>query len=149
MHRAFSVLIVDKKNHILLQQRASHKYHSPRLWSNSCCGHPLKGEKATISGRRRLKEELNIDCRLEYLFSFKYRKRFANGLIENEIDHVLFGRTNSKPKPNEKEVMNYCWMSLIDIKKDIKTNPQKYTFWFKHLMNKYFNIINNKINEAS
>ncbi|MGB3151246.1 MAG: isopentenyl-diphosphate delta-isomerase, partial [Maribacter sp.] len=36
LHRAFSVFILNKDGEIMLQQRASHKYHSPLLWTNTC-----------------------------------------------------------------------------------------------------------------
>jgi isopentenyl-diphosphate delta-isomerase len=149
MHRAFSIFIFDKSNRLLIQQRADHKYHSPELWSNTCCGHPLMGEKATISGRRRLKEELNMDCELEDLFSFKYKHKLASGLIENEIDHVLIGRTDYRPIPNEKEVMDCRWINLTDVRKDVRKNPQKYTYWFGLIISGHFDKINNEINATT
>lgn len=39
LHRAFSVLIINHKGELLLQKRAKAKYHSPGLWTNSCCSH--------------------------------------------------------------------------------------------------------------
>ena len=37
LHRAFSVFVFNSENELLLQQRADEKYHSPSLWTNSCC----------------------------------------------------------------------------------------------------------------
>ena len=39
LHRAFSVFILNSENEVMLQQRASQKYHSPLLWTNTCCSH--------------------------------------------------------------------------------------------------------------
>ena len=44
LHRAFSVFVLNENNEIMLQQRAHHKYHSPLLWTNTCCSHQRKDE---------------------------------------------------------------------------------------------------------
>ncbi|SCE55249.1 isopentenyl-diphosphate delta-isomerase, partial [Streptomyces sp. DfronAA-171] len=43
LHRAFSVFLFDREGRLLLQRRALGKYHSPGVWSNTCCGHPVPG----------------------------------------------------------------------------------------------------------
>ena len=40
LHRAFSILVFNEKGELLLQKRARTKYHSPGLWTNTCCSHP-------------------------------------------------------------------------------------------------------------
>ncbi|MCD6434547.1 MAG: isopentenyl-diphosphate Delta-isomerase [Candidatus Diapherotrites archaeon] len=139
LHRAFSIFVFNSKKELLLQRRALHKYHSPGLWSNTCCGHPRFGEKLTNAVHRRLKEEFGFDCKLKEIFSFHYRAEFDNGLIENEIDHVFIGIADVVPKPNKNEIAEWKWISLDDLKKDIAENPEKYTFWFRHIIEKYCN----------
>ena len=39
LHRAFSVFVLNDDGALMLQQRALHKYHSPGLWTNTCCSH--------------------------------------------------------------------------------------------------------------
>ena len=39
LHRAFSVFILNERGELMLQQRAHDKYHSPSLWTNTCCSH--------------------------------------------------------------------------------------------------------------
>ncbi len=56
LHRAFSVFILNKKGELMLQQRAADKYHSPLLWTNTCCSHQRKGESNLEAGKRRLQE---------------------------------------------------------------------------------------------
>ena len=41
LHRAFSIFILNDANELLLQKRALSKYHSPGLWTNTCCSHPM------------------------------------------------------------------------------------------------------------
>src|ERR1044071_1553902 len=56
-HRAISVIVRDRDNRLLLQQRAGTKYHSGGLWTNTCCSHPRPGEDTLEAARRRLREE--------------------------------------------------------------------------------------------
>ena len=127
LHRAFSVFIFNDKNELLLQQRASTKYHSPNLWTNTCCSHQRDGENNIEAGNRRLFEEMGMKCELSEVFHFIYKAPFDNGLTEHELDHVLVGYSNENPKINTQEVANYKWMSVNSIKNDIFDNPLKYT----------------------
>ncbi|MEP0480525.1 MAG: NUDIX domain-containing protein, partial [Nonlabens sp.] len=67
LHRAFSVFVVNDKNEIMLQQRALDKYHSPGLWTNTCCSHQREGESNIDAGKRRLMEEMGFVTDLEEL----------------------------------------------------------------------------------
>ena len=57
LHRAFSVFILNKEGQLMLQQRALSKYHSPGLWTNTCCSHQRDGESNIQAGKRRLQED--------------------------------------------------------------------------------------------
>ena len=78
LHRAFSVFILNKNGELMLQQRAFHKYHSPALWTNTCCSHQREGEHNLEAGTRRLEEEMGFSVPLEELFSFIYKASFDN-----------------------------------------------------------------------
>lgn len=137
LHRAFSVFIFNEKKEMLLQKRASIKYHSPNLWTNTCCSHPRENESIEDAASRRLVEEMGITCDTKEIFSFKYYVDFKDGLIENEYDHVRVGYYNGEVLPNNLEVDDYKWISLKEIKRDILDNPQIYTFWFKYIIENY------------
>lgn len=143
LHRAFSVFIFNKKGELLLQQRAASKYHSPLLWTNTCCSHQRDGETNIEAGKRRLQEEMGFVTDIKELFSFIYKAQFDNGLTEHELDHVLIGHYNNPPNINKEEVEDYKWMALIDVKKDIKKKPKEYTEWFKIIFDKSFKKIKN------
>lgn len=137
LHRAFSVFIFNDKNELMLQQRALDKYHSPGLWTNTCCSHQRDGESNIDAGKRRLQEEMGFVTELNETISFIYKAPFDNGLTEYEFDHILTGHFNDEPNLNPAEVANWKWMSISDIKKDIELNPQSYTAWFKIIFEKY------------
>lgn len=142
LHRALSVLIINTKKEILLQRRALGKYHSPGLWTNTCCSHPYPGENPTEAANRRLKEEMGMVADLEFAFKFQYKCDFDNGLIEHELDHVFIGETDDTPHLNTDEAMAFKWMSIEELETDMKNNADNYTFWFKWMIEKHRNEFN-------
>ncbi|MGB0891331.1 MAG: isopentenyl-diphosphate Delta-isomerase [Flavobacteriaceae bacterium] len=138
LHRAFSVFIFNKKGELMLQQRAASKYHSPLLWTNTCCSHQRDGETNLEAGKRRLQEEMGFVTEIEEVFSFIYKAPFSNGLTEHELDHVMIGYYDDIPAINKEEVEAYKWMPLIEVKNDIEKNPQEYTEWFKIIFDESF-----------
>jgi len=138
LHRAFSVFVMNDKGETMLQQRAAHKYHSPLLWTNTCCSHQRVGETNIQAGKRRLEEEMGFVTELKELFSFIYKAPFENGLTEHELDHVMIGDLSGHPNINTAEVADYKWMKPSDIKKDIAQNPEIYTVWFKIIFDKFY-----------
>ena len=143
LHRAFSVFIFNKKGELMLQQRAAHKYHSPLLWTNTCCSHQRDGENNIQAGERRLQEEMGFTANLNEVFSFIYKAPFDNGLTEHEFDHVLIGYFDEEPNINKEEVEDYKWMLLEDVKVDIENNSSEYTAWFKIIFKESYQKIKN------
>ena len=141
LHRAFSVFILNQKGELMLQQRALHKYHSPALWTNTCCSHQREGEENLQAGTRRLEEEMGFSVPLEELFSFIYKAPFDNGLTEHELDHVMLGYYEGIPEINSDEVNTWKWMSLNEIASDLTVNPESYTVWFKIIFERFFNHV--------
>ncbi len=138
LHRAFSVFVLNNKNELMLQRRALHKYHSPGLWTNTCCSHQREGETTLNAAIRRLQEEMGFVTDVEEKFSFIYKAEFDNGLTEHEFDHVLVGKYEAEPLINKDEVAEWKWMDVNDVEKDIKDNPTLYTPWFKIIFEKFF-----------
>jgi len=143
LHRAFSVFIFNSENELMLQQRASDKYHSPNLWTNTCCSHQRSGESNIQAGTRRLYEEMGFTTPLKEITSFIYKAPFDNGLTEHELDHIMVGYYNEDPVINSDEVEDWKWMKIEDVKKDISLNPDLYTAWFKIIFKNFYNHLNN------
>ena len=138
LHRAFSVFILNDKNELMLQQRALHKYHSPLLWTNTCCSHQRENETNIQAGTRRLREEMGFETELKEMFHFIYKAPFDNGLTEHELDHVMLGYYNEVPKINKDEVENWKWMKIEEVKNDMIMNPNLYTVWFKIIFEEFY-----------
>lgn len=131
LHRAFSVFLFDDEGNMLLQQRADEKYHSPGLWTNACCSHPMPGEDTLKAAERRLFEELGITTSVQPAFQFTYRADFENGLIEHEYDHVFFGIYTGLIEPNPAEVKAISYESMNTLRTSLQNTPEQYTVWFK------------------
>lgn len=137
LHRAFSIFIFNSNKELLLQRRALTKYHSAGLWTNTCCSHPRPEEEAINAAHRRLKEEMGFDTELNFKVKFLYKTPFENGLTEHELDYIFVGHYNLQPTINHDEVDSFKWMSIDQIKQEIKSSPQNFTSWFKIAINSF------------
>ena len=135
-HLAISIFIIaDGK--ILLQRRALSKYHTPGLWTNTCCTHPFWNENSNVSALRRLDEELGMkDIFLTKRKTVEYRSEVPPDLIEHEIVDIFVGKCKSTHpiEINPNEVLETKWLSLSQLRDDIKKCPDKYTAWVKIYM---------------
>jgi isopentenyl-diphosphate delta-isomerase len=135
LHRAFSIFIFNEEGKMLLQKRASSKYHFANLWTNACCSHPRPGEKIITAAKRRLKEELGITTPLKIVGQIRYS--FVDGesqLTENEFDFILKGQFNSEIIFNPEEVAEVNWILPTQLLKEVSTYPQNFTPWFKEII---------------
>lgn len=129
LHRAFSIFLVNG-NEMLIQKRAKTKYHSPSLWANACCSHPLSSN-IFAEANNRLAEELGITQELEFeeLFSFIYFANLGN-LFEFELDHVLISNYTGKIVLNKKEAEKFEWIEIPKLEKQMIKNPREFAPWF-------------------
>lgn len=147
LHRAFSVFIMNSKNELLIQQRALNKYHSAGLWSNTCCSHFVSEKNEGEQAEKRLKEEMGIASRLRWIFNYRYTVKLDNDLIENEIVYAYLGFSDEVPHPDKEEVHEWKYIQIRVLLKDMKKQPDTYTYWFKFAMREFaekfknFNIV--------
>lgn len=133
LHRAISVFVFNSQKQLLLQKRATHKYHSGGLWTNSCCSHPRKNETTQEAAQRRLMEEMGLRCIVKPVSKIKYTTMVGNNMLENELDHIFVGFSDDVPAYNPLEVSTYKYMHMDDIEKWMHDEPARFTEWFKIL----------------
>ncbi len=131
LHRAVSVFILNSNQELLLQKRSLGKYHSPGLWTNTCCSHPFPNESSLMAATRRLKEEMGISCALQEAFTFTYKHQFSENLWEHEFDHVFIGYCDVKPLINQEEVMDFKYANTHVILEQLQLFPNQFTVWFR------------------
>ena len=132
-HKAVSVFVMDGSK-TLIQKRAASKYHSPGLWANACCTHPLWGEDSATCALRRLKEELGISgLSVVQRDTVEYRADVGNGLIEHElVDIFVADKTPDMTIAlNADEVEAVEWFDLYELAALTKRNPDRYSAWLK------------------
>ncbi|MCW7943387.1 isopentenyl-diphosphate delta-isomerase [Streptomyces hygroscopicus] len=117
LHRAFSVFLFDERGRLLLQQRALGKYHSPGVWSNSCCGHPYPGEAPFAAAARRTYEELGVSpTLLAEAGTVRYNHPDPDsGLVEQEFNHLFVGLVQSPLHPAPEEVGSTAFVTAGEL----------------------------------
>ncbi|MDA9163861.1 isopentenyl-diphosphate Delta-isomerase [Rickettsiaceae bacterium] len=141
LHRAFSVMIYNKKGELLIQKRADVKYHSAGLWANTCCGHPRVGEDNMQAAQRRLNEEMGFSCDLKKVGEVCYELPLENGLHEHEYTHVFSGVWNGALSPNPEEVSETNWVTPSELRKRAADNPAEYARWFEFYLREYYDEV--------
>lgn len=131
LHRAFSIFIFNNSGHLLIQKRSHQKTLWPDYWSNSCCSHPRKGEKIENAAIRRLKEELGIITELIFIYKFQYKAAFKDIGTEYELCSVFIGKHNGIVITNHNEISEWRYISVEELDKKLKMNPDDYTPWFR------------------
>lgn len=131
LHRAFSLFLFNDDGELLLQQRAAGKRLWPGYWSNSCCSHPRRGETLEIATQRRLRDELNFETDLEFVYHFCYTAAFGELGSENELCHVFLGRTSETLQPNESEIESVRFLGAEALDRELGESPGEFTPWFK------------------
>ena len=132
-HKAVSVFVV-RGPEILLQRRALGKYHTPGLWTNTCCTHPDFDEASGDCAHRRLREELGIEnVRLEHRQHLEYRADVGGGLIEHEVVDVYVARVyGTLPMDlNPDEVMDVAWVDYDELLARVTHTPEAFTPWLR------------------
>lgn len=131
LHLAFSIFLFNSNGEMLIHQRAAGKYHSPNLWTNTCCSHPRPGEGFLDATKRRLREEMGMTCEVKEAFSFIYKAELDQGLTEHELDFVYSGVSDDEPVPNPEEVQSYRYVSITELDTWLEKSPEEFTAWFK------------------
>ncbi|MEM8592020.1 MAG: isopentenyl-diphosphate Delta-isomerase [Pseudomonadota bacterium] len=132
-HKAVSVFVMDGMD-VLLQKRASTKYHTPGLWANTCCTHPHWNEDPAKCAVRRLDDELGITgLHPSHRDRVEYRAEVGNGLIEHEVaDIYIAPATKSLPiSLNPDEVEDVRWVDLFELRAEIDRRPERFTPWIR------------------
>ncbi|OLC94578.1 MAG: isopentenyl-diphosphate delta-isomerase [Thaumarchaeota archaeon 13_1_40CM_3_38_6] len=131
LHRAFTILLFNKDDQLLLTQRSMSKMLWPGDWDGTVASHPRQSETYVSSAERRLPEELGITCKLDYLFKFEYHVTYKNLGSENEICGTLIGiiEDPKKIKIVKDEISSIRWVNLDELLAEIKKSPKIFCPW--------------------
>lgn len=135
LHRAFSVFLFNQRGDVLIQKRAAGKMLWPGFWSNSCCSHPRPGETVMGAARRRVQEELAVNCRLVFLYKFQYQARYGTVGAEHELCYVYAGdmlaNPLTDPVADPAEIAEWRWVAPAALTREIAVDPAIFSPWMK------------------
>eukprot|EP00112_Aurelia_sp_Birch-Aquarium-sp1_P003565 Seg140.3 transcript_id=Seg140.3/GoldUCD/mRNA.D3Y31 product="Isopentenyl-diphosphate Delta-isomerase 1" protein_id=Seg140.3/GoldUCD/D3Y31 len=155
LHRAFSVLLFNSNNELLLQQRSMLKITYPGHYTNTCCSHPRATNiemndnehiGVKIAAQRRMNFELGIptdQMPIEDIHSItriQYSSPAGGVWAENEVDHVLFIKKDVELNVNKEEVSGARYFQREELDKfmaNAKAEGLKITPWFDYIYNTF------------
>lgn len=138
-HKAVSVFVMNRDK-VLIQRRALSKYHTPGLWANTCCTHPLWNEVPEVCAIRRLEEELGIvGLYPSFRDQVEYRADVGGDMIEHEVVDIFLAEAplDLKLDLNPDEVMDTRWISFYDLAAEVTRHPDRFTAWLKIYLNEH------------
>jgi isopentenyl-diphosphate delta-isomerase len=131
LHRAFSIFVFNSGGDVLLQKRSADKPLWPMYWSNACCSHPRSGESMEVAVRRRMREELGVDCPLTFLYKFEYQAAYEDIGSERELCSVYIGESDGPFDPNRAELADLRFFPRDELAAMLAQQPLSFTPWFK------------------
>lgn len=129
LHRAFTTCLFNDDGKLLLTRRSNLKMLWPNCWDGTVASHPRDSESYLEAAERRITEEINISCKLEYLFKFEYHVLYDNIGSENEMCGVLIGSINKCAKYNKNEISEIKWSGSDELNQELKKNIKNYCPW--------------------
>ncbi len=148
-HRAIIVAIVNEKNQVLLQRRASNKEKNANMWDISVAGHISAGQDALSAAAREINEEVCVmlgykteikDFR--YMYSFRKEQTFREDFIERQFYDLFILREDGLDDRTihfqKEEVQDVKFVDLIDLQRmeednEIVQRPEVYDILMKYL----------------
>lgn len=145
MHRAFSILVFDDEDRLLLQQRAKDKITFPGVWANTVCSHPLMladgPETAIEASVRKMEQEMGIatdtfsEEDIHFVTRMMYRARADGVWVEHELDHILYARAPEgftfTANPNEISATRWVSQSELAAWLEDADSPEVIAPWFR------------------
>jgi isopentenyl-diphosphate delta-isomerase len=129
-HRAFTTLLFDQRDRILLAQRSPEKRLWDTHWDGTVASHPRQGETQLEAAQQRLEAELGIAPdqyeQLRVTDRFESRRRYYDEGIEHEVCAVLQATLeDTSLDPDPAEVGGVMWVPY----ERLYTNPR----WYRQL----------------
>ncbi|QLF68485.1 isopentenyl-diphosphate delta-isomerase [Peteryoungia desertarenae] len=139
LHLAVSVFVFDG-DLLLIQKRASGKYHCGGQWANTCCSHPHWSESVEDCAERRLSEELGFAVPLTRHETVEYAADVGSGLKENErvtLFSAQVDRRRLDVVPNPEEVEAVQWVAPRNLYRAVAETPDAFTPWFRIYLERF------------
>ena len=113
-HRAFTVLVFDRDDNVLLAQRSPDKRLWDTHWDGTVASHPDPGQSQVDATAERLEEELGVTPDqyddLRVTDKFEYKRYYPNEGVEWEVCAVLkVTLDDTALDPDDDEIGGMLW----------------------------------------
>ncbi|MBI5223839.1 NUDIX domain-containing protein [Candidatus Micrarchaeota archaeon] len=122
LHRTSFILVFNSALELFVTKRSSYKDYAPGRLEIAQGGVAAKGESYFQNAQRELSEELGIKPKLRFLFDLKYL-----GSQTNYLAKVYICKWDGTMLLQETEIESGTFVSLVDLKPLIKTQPDRFT----------------------
>jgi isopentenyl-diphosphate delta-isomerase len=143
-HRAFTALVFDGDDNVLLAQRAPDKRLWDTYWDGTVASHPVEGQTQLEATRERLEEELGVTSDqyddLRVTDKFEYKRYYLEDGLEWEVCSVLQCTLDDRTlDPDESEVAGVMWVPYERLHEHPKWYRQlRLCPWFEIAMRRDF-----------
>lgn len=118
IHRAVSILVVNRQKQMLLQKRSQNKDMIPGFWAEAVGGHVTFGDDYDATAKRELAEELGIRAQVEFV-----GKGLFDLIGEREFFHIYTCEINFTPKNFARdEIDELKWVGIKNLPKFMAEN---------------------------
>jgi isopentenyl-diphosphate delta-isomerase len=133
LHSAFMVMVFNDKNELMLAKRSRQKRLWPDFWDGTVASHYFQGQSREDCVKNRIFFEIGVQAiQMEYALNFYYQAKYGDLGSEHEICD-LFLVKNIKNKDisiNRSEISACRFLSIPELKKEIRSDPVKFSPWF-------------------
>jgi len=143
-HRAFTCLLFDEQERLLLAQRSPTKRLWDTYWDGTVASHPEPGQSQEDATTQRLGDELGLSpdqfVDLRVTDRFEYKRYYENEGVEWEVCAVLKATlTDTDLDPDPDEIGGLLWVDY----RDLHDTPRYYRQlrlcpWFEIAMRRDF-----------
>ncbi|MBW2990317.1 NUDIX domain-containing protein [Candidatus Woesearchaeota archaeon] len=123
--RVSVIFILDDNKNLLIVKRSPNKKSFPNRYDISVCGNVDSGESYEEAAHRELKEELGIECKLEFLDKY-LNETEEKGIILKHFSSIFLGKYGGEVKLNE-ELVELQRLSFEELDKKVSENPEIFT----------------------
>jgi isopentenyl-diphosphate delta-isomerase len=80
---------------------------------------------------RRVREELNLECRLSFLYKFRYQAPYGSVGSEHELCYVYAGFPRGDLQVDPAEIAAHRWLRPTTLTAEIAADPDRFSPWMK------------------
>lgn len=128
-HRIVRIFLFNPAGQLYMQKRAPNLKDAPDLWDQSVGGHVDEGEDYMTAAIRETEEEIGLTG-LELQPVAKFYSEYSKMGRRPRFNMVYRAVSSEEPRPNPEEASGGRWISLSELERMMRKNPEQFTAGF-------------------